>query len=60
MAVLKAIATLGADRVCLGTDAPFQRQHVVLATYHAALDGEVTADEKALVMGGNIARLCKL
>ena len=55
--VVKAIKALGADRVCFGTDAPFQWQHVVLATYNAALDGEVTQDEKALVMGGNMARL---
>jgi predicted TIM-barrel fold metal-dependent hydrolase len=56
-AVLKAIRTLGADRVCFGTDAPFQMQHVVLAMYDALLDDEVTAEEKALLMGGNIARL---
>ena len=56
-AVLRAIEVLGADRVCFGTDAPFQRQHVVLATYNAFLDGEVSEDERALVMGGNIARL---
>jgi len=56
-AVLTAIKALGADRVCFGTDAPFQWPHVVLATYNAALDGKVTKEEKALVMGGNIARL---
>ena len=56
-AVLKAIKTLGADRVCFGSDAPFQMQHVVLAMYEAMLDGEVSEEEKALVMGGNIARL---
>jgi predicted TIM-barrel fold metal-dependent hydrolase len=59
-AILKAIKTLGADRVCFGTDAPFQRQHVVLAMYNALLDGEVTEQEKASVMGGNIARLFSL
>ncbi len=31
--------------------------HVELAKYHALLDGEVTPEEKALVLGGNIARL---
>jgi len=56
-AVLKAIRTLGADRVCFGTDAPFQRQHVVRAMYEALLDDEVTDEEKALVMGDNIARV---
>jgi predicted TIM-barrel fold metal-dependent hydrolase len=56
-AVLKAIKVLGADRVCFGSDAPFQMQHVVLAVYEALLDGEVSDQDKALVMGGNIARL---
>jgi predicted TIM-barrel fold metal-dependent hydrolase len=56
-AVLKAIGLLGADRVCFGTDAPFQIQHVVRATYDALLEDELSQEEKALVMGGNIARL---
>ena len=56
-AVLAAIEALGAGRVCFGSDAPFQWPHVIRATYEAALDGEATEAEKALVMGGNIARL---
>jgi len=56
-AVLKAIRILGAERVCFGTDAPFQMQHVVHATYRALLEDEVSEEEKALVMGGNIVRL---
>lgn len=59
-AVLKALRTLGADRVCFGSDAPFQMQHVVLATYRALLDGEVSEDEADQFMGGNIARLFEL
>lgn len=59
-AVLAAIQILGADRVCFGSDAPFKRPHVELAIYDAALDGEIAEEEKALVMGGNIARLCGL
>jgi hypothetical protein len=35
-------------------------QHVVLAMYEAMLDGEVSEEEKALIMGGNIARLFEL
>jgi predicted TIM-barrel fold metal-dependent hydrolase len=58
-AVLKAIRALGAERVCFGTDAPFKMQHVVLATYQAFLE-EVSEEERALVMGGNIARLFDL
>jgi predicted TIM-barrel fold metal-dependent hydrolase len=56
-AVLSAIKTLGAERVCFGSDAPFQWPHVVRAMYEAALEGEVTEEEKVLVMGGNVARL---
>jgi predicted TIM-barrel fold metal-dependent hydrolase len=56
-AVLKAIQALGADRVCFGTDAPFQMQHVVRAMYDALLEDELSKEEQALVMGGNIARL---
>lgn len=56
-AVIYAIKELGADRVCFGTDAPFRRPHVVKAMYDALLTYEVTEDERALVMGGNIARL---
>lgn len=55
--ILKAVKTLGAGRVCFGSDTPFELMHVELAKYHALLDGEVTTEEKALVMGGNIARL---
>ncbi|MBN1582307.1 MAG: amidohydrolase family protein [Anaerolineae bacterium] len=56
-AVLMAIKALGAERVCFGSDAPFQWPHVIRAMYDAALDGEVTEEEKTWVMGGNIARL---
>jgi predicted TIM-barrel fold metal-dependent hydrolase len=56
-AVLKAIRILGADRVCFGTDSPFQMQHVVRAMYDALLEDELSEGERALVMGGNIARL---
>ncbi len=59
-AVLKAIHTLGASRVCFGSDAPFQAPHVVRAMYEAALDGEVGPTERVLVMGGNILRLFEL
>lgn len=55
-AVLKAIETLGADRVCFGSDAPFRLQHVELAAYEALLR-DLPAADRALVMGGNIQRL---
>lgn len=59
-AIMYAIRKLGADRVCFGTDAPFRRPHVVKAMYEALLKYEATEAEKALVMGGNIARLFNL
>ncbi len=59
-AILYAIQKLGAERVLFGTDAPFRRPHVIRAMYEAALEDEVTPEEKALVMGGNAARLFKI
>lgn len=56
-AILKAIQTLGAGRVCFGSDTPFELMHVEVAKYHALLEGEVTPEAKQQVMGGNIARL---
>jgi len=56
-AILSAIRTLGADRVCFGSDTPFDLMHVELARYRALLDGEVSDQGKAAVLGGNIARL---
>jgi predicted TIM-barrel fold metal-dependent hydrolase len=54
---LRAIKTLGAERVCFGSDAPFQMMHVELAKYNAVLDGEISVEEKHDVMAGNIIRL---
>lgn len=59
-AIMYAIQTLGADRVCFGSDAPFQRPHVVKAMYDALLKYEATEEETSLVMGGNISRLFAL
>ena len=60
VAVLKAIRILGASRVCFGSDTPFSLMHVEGAKYHALLDGEVTPQEKDLIMGGNITHLLEL
>jgi predicted TIM-barrel fold metal-dependent hydrolase len=60
VAVLKAVKTLGADRVCFGSDTPFALMHVEVAKYDALLDGEVTSEEKQMIMAGNIARLLGL
>ena len=55
--ILKAIQTLGAARVCFGSDTPFELMHVEVAKYNALLDGEIPPEEKQAVMGGNIARV---
>ena len=55
--IRKAIRTLGADRVSFGSDTPFALLHVERAKVDALLDGEVSDEEKGLVLGGNIARL---
>ncbi len=55
--ILRAIQTLGASRVCFGSDTPFALMHVEVAKYRALLDGEVDDREQQLIMGGNIARL---
>ncbi len=51
---LKAIKTLGAHRVCFGSDSPFAIQKVEVAAYKALLQDTVTDTERALVMGENI------
>jgi predicted TIM-barrel fold metal-dependent hydrolase len=60
VAVLKAVKTLGAHRVCFGSDTPFALMHVEVAKYNALLEGEVTPAEQQMVMAGNIARLMGL
>lgn len=56
-AVLNAIQTLGAQRVCFGSDAPFGYMRVELAMYNALLQNELDEQDRHDVMGGNIARL---
>ncbi len=58
--ILNAIKTLGADRVCFGSDTPFALMHVELAMYQALMQNEVSAADQELVLGGNIARLLGL
>jgi predicted TIM-barrel fold metal-dependent hydrolase len=55
--VLKAIQTLGPERVCFGSDTPFALMHVELAMYQALMRDEVSEAGRALVLGGNIAKL---
>ena len=58
--VLKAIRTLGADRVMFGSDMPFSMMEADAAGYRAFLDAYCTETEKKLVMGGNAVRLLHL
>ena len=55
--ILKAIKTLGASRVCFGSDTPFALMHVELAMYEALMRDEVTEAEHDLILGGNIKKL---
>ena len=55
--VLSAIQALGPERVCFGSDAPFNLMHVELAAYEALLQGELCDTGRAAVLGENIARL---
>jgi predicted TIM-barrel fold metal-dependent hydrolase len=55
--ILKAIKTIGAKRVCFGSDAPFELMHVELAKYRALLAKEISDTDRDAVMGGNIMRL---
>lgn len=55
--ILRAVKTLGAERVCFGSDTPFELMHVELAKYRALLEGEVSEVERDLILGGNIARV---
>ncbi|MCK4376027.1 MAG: amidohydrolase, partial [Candidatus Brocadiae bacterium] len=57
--ILKAIGVLGAERVCFGSDTPFGLMHVELARYGALLR-DASEEERALVMGGSIARVLGL
>ena len=58
-AVLSGINELGADRVCFGSDTPFNLTHVEVAAYKAMLSEHPAQDVKN-VLGGNIARIMNI
>ncbi len=58
-AILRAIAALGPNRLCFGSDVPFGLMHVQLAKYNAMLRDHDQA-ARDLVLGGNLARLVGL
>jgi predicted TIM-barrel fold metal-dependent hydrolase len=58
--IRSAIRTLGASRVCFGSDTPFELMNVEVARYNAMLKGFVNEEEKSQIMSGNIIRLFQL
>lgn len=57
--ILHAIETLGSDRICFGSDTPFNLMHVEIAKYRALLR-DYDTPAQAAIMGGNLARLLHL
>ena len=55
--ILKAIRTLGPERLCYGSDTPFALMHVCVAMYHALLSDELSPPDYAKVMGENVLRV---
>ena len=55
--LLAAVKKLGADRVCFGSDMPYESMRACAAAYLALLKDEVSPPDAELVMGGNVARL---
>ena len=55
--VEKAVEVLGAERVLFGSDAPGRSYAAQLAKVQYA---DISEDDKALVLGGNAARLLDL
>jgi predicted TIM-barrel fold metal-dependent hydrolase len=58
-AILRAIHTLGTDRICFGSDMPFRLMHVILAMYRAMLR-DFDEAEQTKILGCNLARLLEL
>lgn len=57
--ILRAIHTLGTDRICFGSDMPFRLMHVILAMYQAMLR-DFDETDRTKILGGNLAGLLKL
>lgn len=59
---LQAIVELGSDRVCFGSDTPFEFMHVELAKYEALLSGDsrLTETDKANFFHDNIHKFLRL
>jgi hypothetical protein len=57
--VLQAVDTLGAEKVIAGSDAPYASMRYEMVEKFEELES-LSDEEKALIRGGNIARLLKL
>ncbi|NOZ59687.1 MAG: amidohydrolase family protein [Euryarchaeota archaeon] len=57
--VLQAVDALGAERIIAGSDAPYASMRYEMVEKFEALES-LSEEERALIRGGNIARLLKL
>lgn len=58
--ILNAIKLLGANRVCFGSDTPFEIMYVEVAKYKAILERNFTEEEKSDILWRNIARFLNI
>lgn len=55
--ILKAVKTLGARRICFGSDTPFRSMKGELDKYYELFEGKISEEDQKLILGGNIKRL---
>ena len=55
--LLKGIREVGPDRICFGSDTPFEVMRAEVAKYKALLQGVVGEEEKELIFHKNISRV---
>ena len=58
--LLKGIREVGPDRVCFGSDTPFEVMRAEVAKYKALLQGVVSEEEKEMIFHKNISRVLGL
>jgi len=54
--LMNAMKKVGPNRICFGSDAPFESMKVELARYKAMFEKELSAEDFEKVMSGNILR----
>ncbi len=55
-ALLNAVEKLGTERICFGSDAPFENMRVEVARYRAMFESSLPAQDYEKLMGGNLLR----